>query len=110
MSQFLVLSKATKIAGLILLNPLTLKNTLIEIVNKTKMILYLIFMFCASFVQNVTAQTKDLQNTDTEGSRLMRISLVRISLLRFFNTFQTYLANAFLGLFISLMRFLYLLG
>ena len=36
----------------------------------------------------------------------MRISLVRISLLRFFKTFQIYLAYAFLGLFISLLRFL----
>ena len=36
----------------------------------------------------------------------MRISLVRISLLRFFKTFQKYLAYAFLGLFISLLRFL----
>jgi hypothetical protein len=35
----------------------------------------------------------------------MRISLVRISLLRFFKTFQKYLAYAFLGLFISLLRF-----
>ena len=42
----------------------------------------------------------------TGSSRLMRISLLRISLLRFFKTFQTYLANAFFGLFISLMQFL----
>ena len=35
----------------------------------------------------------------------MRISLVRISLLRFFKTFHKYLAYAFLGLFISLLRF-----
>ena len=38
----------------------------------------------------------------------MRISLVRISLLRFFKTFQKYLAYAFLGLLISLLGFLYL--
>ena len=38
----------------------------------------------------------------------MRISLLRISLLRFFKTFQKYLPYAFLGLFISLVRFLYL--
>ena len=38
----------------------------------------------------------------------MQISLVRISLLWFFKTFQKYLAYAFLGLFISLLRFLYL--
>ena len=41
----------------------------------------------------------------TGGPRLMRISLVQISLLRFFKTFQKYLAYAFLGLFISLIRF-----
>ena len=35
----------------------------------------------------------------------MRISLVRISLLRFFKTFQKYLAYAFLWLLISLLRF-----
>ena len=40
---------------------------------------------------------------------LMRISLVRISLLRFVKTFQKYLAYAFLGLFISLMQILYVL-
>ena len=39
----------------------------------------------------------------TGGFRLMRISL-----LRFFKTSQKYLAYAFLGLFISLLRFLYL--
>ena len=50
---------------------------------------------------------KLLLKKNTEGSRLMRISLVRISLLRFFKTFQIYLAYAFLGLFISLLRFLY---
>ena len=38
----------------------------------------------------------------------MRISLVRISLLRFFKTFQKYLAYALLGLYISLLRYLYL--
>ena len=38
-----------------------------------------------------------------EGSRLKRISLVR-----FFKTFQEHLAYALLGLFISLLRFLYL--
>ena len=32
---------------------------------------------------------------------------MRISLLRFFKTFQKYLAYVFLGLFISLMRFLF---
>ena len=36
----------------------------------------------------------------------MRISLVRISLLRFFKTFYKYLAYAFLELFISLLRVL----
>ena len=35
----------------------------------------------------------------------MQISLLRISFLRFFKTFQKYLAYAFLGLFISLLRF-----
>ena len=39
----------------------------------------------------------------TGGFRLMWISL-----LQFFKTFQKYLAYAFLGLFISLLRFLYL--
>ena len=34
----------------------------------------------------------------------MPISLVRISLLRFFKTFQKILPYAFLGLFISLMQ------
>jgi hypothetical protein len=38
----------------------------------------------------------------------VQISLVRISLLRFFKTFQKNLANAFLWLFISLLRFSYL--
>ena len=33
---------------------------------------------------------------------------MRISLVRFFKTYQKYLAYAFLGLFISLLRFLYL--
>ena len=42
---------------------------------------------------------------DTGNSRPMQIVLLRISLLRFFKTLQTYLANAFFGLFISLMRF-----
>ena len=51
-----------------------------------------------------------IKDLHTEGSHLMRISLVRISLLRFFKTFQTYLAYAFLGLFISLLLFLYVLG
>ena len=36
----------------------------------------------------------------------MRISLVQISLLRFFKTFHKYLTNANFGLFISLVRFL----
>ena len=40
----------------------------------------------------------------------MRISLVRISLLGFFKTFQKHLAYAFLGLLISLLQFLYVLG
>ena len=44
----------------------------------------------------------------TGSFHLMQISLVRISLLQFFKAFQKYLAYAFLGLFISLMRFLYL--
>ena len=38
----------------------------------------------------------------------MRISLVQISLVRVFKTFQIYLAYAFLGLFISLLQYLYL--
>ena len=38
----------------------------------------------------------------------MRISLVQISLLWFFKTFQKYLAHAFLGLFISILQYLYL--
>ena len=33
---------------------------------------------------------------------------MRISLVQFFKTYQKYLAYAFLGLFISLLRFLYL--
>ena len=37
----------------------------------------------------------------------MRISLLRISLLRFFKTFQIYLAYAFFELIISLLRFVY---
>jgi hypothetical protein len=41
----------------------------------------------------------------TGGSRLMQISLVRISLLRFFKTFHKYLPYANLGLFISLVQF-----
>jgi hypothetical protein len=41
----------------------------------------------------------------TESSRLMRISLVRISLLRFFKTFHKYLPYANFGLFISLVQF-----
>ena len=40
----------------------------------------------------------------TGGSRLMKISLVRISLPRFFKTFHKYLANVNFGLFISLVR------
>ena len=40
----------------------------------------------------------------------MRISLVQISLLRFFKTFQKYFAYAILGLFISLRGFLYLVN
>ena len=35
----------------------------------------------------------------------MRISLQRITSMPFFKTFQKYLANAFRGLFISLMHF-----
>ena len=38
-------------------------------------------------------------------SRLMRISLVRISLLRFSKIFHKYLPYANFGLFISLVRF-----
>ena len=41
----------------------------------------------------------------TGGPCLMRISLVRISLLPFFKTFHKYLVYAFLGLFISLLQF-----
>ena len=43
--------------------------------------------------------------TYTGGSRLLRISLVGISLLRFFKTFHTYLPYANFGLFISLVQF-----
>jgi hypothetical protein len=43
--------------------------------------------------------------THTEGSRLMRISLVRISLLQFFKTFHKYLPYANFGLFISLVQY-----
>jgi hypothetical protein len=42
---------------------------------------------------------------NTGGSRLMQISLVRISLLRFFKTFHKYLPYANFGLFIPLVRF-----
>ena len=41
----------------------------------------------------------------TGSSRLMRISLLRISLLRFFKTFPKNLPYANFGLFISLVRF-----
>ena len=44
----------------------------------------------------------------TGGSHLMQISLVQITLLQFFKTFQKYLDYEFLGLFISLLQFLYL--
>ena len=44
-------------------------------------------------------------STSTEGPRLMRISLVRISLLRFFKTFLKYLPYANFWLFISLVQF-----
>ena len=44
-----------------------------------------------------------IQVVSTGDPRLIRISLVQI-----FKTFQKYLAYAFLGLFISLIRFLYL--
>ena len=72
---------------------------------------------------SLQGSTKTAQFTCTEGSRLMRISLVqislvrislvrislvRISLLQFYKTFHKHLAYAFLGLFISLLRFLYL--
>ena len=43
-------------------------------------------------------------DSNTGGSCLMRISLVRISLLRFFKTFHKYLPNAKFGLFISLVQ------
>jgi hypothetical protein len=39
------------------------------------------------------------------GSRLMRISLVQIPLLRFFKTFHNYLPYANFGLYTSLLRF-----
>ena len=41
----------------------------------------------------------------TGGSRLMRISLMRISLLRFYKTFHKYLPYANFGLLISLVQF-----
>ena len=40
----------------------------------------------------------------------MRILLARISLLQFFKIFQKYVSYAFLGLSISLLRFLYFLA
>ena len=43
--------------------------------------------------------------TGTGGSCIMQISLVRISLLRFFKTFHKYLPYANFGLFISLVQF-----
>ena len=46
------------------------------------------------------------QCAHTGDSRLMQISLLRFSLLWFFKTFQKYLAYAFFGLIISLLRFL----
>ena len=66
---------------------------------------------CFSFFQcNVkkgqyTIPIKLIISLDTGGSRLMRISLVRISLLGFFKTFHKYLTNANFGLFISLVQF-----
>ena len=45
------------------------------------------------------------QLTTTEGPRLMRISLVQISLLQFFKKLHKYLPYANVGLFISLVRF-----
>ena len=42
---------------------------------------------------------------NTEGSCLMRISLVRMLLLWFFKTFRKYLPYANFGLFISLVQF-----
>ena len=44
----------------------------------------------------------------TGSPRLMRISLLRISLLRFFKTFLKYLSYALLGLIISLLQFFHL--
>ena len=58
---------------------------------------------CYNGARTVIATVKRVCNT--EGAHLMRIALVR-----FFKTFQKYLAYAFLGLFILLLRFLYILG
>jgi hypothetical protein len=41
----------------------------------------------------------------TGDPRIMRISLLRFSLLQFFKTFQIYLGNAFLGYNISILQF-----
>ena len=49
---------------------------------------------------------KCMPRNSTESSCLMRISLVRISSLRFFKTFQKCLPYVFLGLFILLVRLL----
>ena len=48
--------------------------------------------------------------TNWHDFHLHRISLVQILLLRFFKTFRKYLAYAFLGLFILLLPFSYVLG
>ena len=50
-------------------------------------------------LQNLLSKLTDLYLDTTESSRLMQISLLRISLLRFFKTFQIYLANAILFIF-----------
>jgi hypothetical protein len=52
----------------------------------------------------VTAQSLNFKMR-TGGSRLMRISIVKISLLRFFKSFHKYLPYANFGLFISLEPF-----
>ena len=61
--------------------------------------------FYANFTSTTFQKIPIPHLTRTKGSRLMRILLLRISLMRFFKTFQKYLAYAFLGIFISLLRF-----
>ena len=52
-----------------------------------------------ALVMEFSSRTWKISHTYTGSSRLMRISLLRISLLRFFKTFHIYLANAILFIF-----------